>query len=81
MWADRHAAARTLVQRYGFDVVWASGLGISTMAHGLPDLNLITMTEALAAASRMNAASSLPIVADCDNGYGGLLNVVRTARA
>jgi phosphoenolpyruvate phosphomutase len=48
------------------------------MAHALPDLNTTTMTEALAAAVRIDGATSLPVVADCDNGFGGLLNVVRT---
>ena len=50
------------------------------MAYALPDLNLVTMTEALEAAVRIDAATSLPVVADCDNGFGGFGNVVRTVR-
>ena len=69
-----------MIERHGFDAVWVSGLGVSTAQHALPDLNLITMTEALAAAVRIDAATALPVVADCDNGYGGFLNVLRTAR-
>lgn len=67
-----------LVERYGFDAVWVSGLGVSAMAHAVPDLNLLTMTESLAAAVRIDGATELPVVADCDNGFGGLSNVVRT---
>jgi phosphoenolpyruvate phosphomutase len=74
------ALSARLVERHGFDAVWVSGLGVSTMAHALPDLNLITMSEALEAAIRMDRATELPVIADCDNGYGGLTNVVRTAR-
>jgi phosphoenolpyruvate phosphomutase len=74
------ALTAKLIENHGFDAVWATGLGISTMAHALPDLNLITMTEALEAAVRMDRATDLPVIADCDNGYGGLTNVVRTAR-
>ena len=48
------------------------------MAHALPDLNLTTMSEALAAAQRIDGATELPVIADCDNGFGGLGNVVRT---
>lgn len=74
------ALTARLVENYGFDAVWVSGLGVSTMTYALPDINLITMTEALAAATRINASTSLPIIADCDNGYGALSNVVRTVR-
>jgi phosphoenolpyruvate phosphomutase len=74
------ALSAKLIERYGFGAVWVSGLGVSTMAHALPDLNLITMTEALDAAVRIDSATSLPVIADCDNGYGGLTNVVRTVR-
>jgi phosphoenolpyruvate phosphomutase len=69
-----------LVGSSGFDAIWVSGFGVSTMAHALPDLNLVTMTEALAAAVRIEAATPLPVIADCDNGFGGLNNVVRTVR-
>ena len=72
------AMSAKLVAGYGFDAVWVSGLGVSTMAHAIPDLNLITMTEALDAARRIDAVTSLPVIADCDNGYGGFSNVIRT---
>jgi phosphoenolpyruvate phosphomutase len=74
------ALTGSLIERHGFDGVWVSGLGVATMAYALPDLNLTTMTEALAAAIRIDGATNLPLVADCDNGYGGLSNVVRTVR-
>jgi phosphoenolpyruvate phosphomutase len=69
-----------LIEDHGFDAVWVSGLGISTMGYGLPDLNLITLTEALSAAVRIDAVTSLPVIADCDNGFGSLSNLVRTVR-
>ena len=72
------AMSAKLVAGYGFDAVWVSGLGVSTMAHAIPDLNLITMTEAVDAAVRIDRATALPVIADCDNGFGGLSNVMRT---
>jgi len=72
------ALTAQLVGSYGFDAVWISGFGVATMAHALPDLNLTTMTETLAAAVRADRATDLPVVADCDNGFGALTNVVRT---
>jgi len=72
------ALTAQLVGSYGFDAVWISGFGVATMAHALPDLNLTTMTETLEAAIRGDRATDLPVVADCDNGFGGLTNLVRT---
>jgi phosphoenolpyruvate phosphomutase len=69
-----------LAETHGFDAVFVSGLGVSTMAHAIPDLNLLTMTEVLGAASRMDAATSLPVIADCDSGFGSLNNIIRTVR-
>jgi len=72
------ALTAQLIGQYGFDAVWISGFGVATMAHALPDLNLTTMTETLDAAIRADRATELPVVADCDNGFGGLTNLVRT---
>jgi phosphoenolpyruvate phosphomutase len=72
------ALTAQLIGSYGFDAVWISGFGVATMAHALPDLNLTTMTETLDAAVRSDRATDLPVVADCDNGFGGLTNLVRT---
>lgn len=72
------ALTAKLIGEHGFDAVWVSGLGVATMAHAMPDVNLTTMTETLAAAVRIDHATDLPVIADCDNGFGGLGNVVRT---
>jgi phosphoenolpyruvate phosphomutase len=73
------AMSARLIEREGFDAVWVSGFGVSAMAHGLPDLNLVTMTETLEATRRIDGVTELPVVVDCDNGYGGFSNVVRSA--
>ena len=72
------AMSAMLIERAGFDVVWVSGFGVSTMAFGLPDLNLVTMSETLEAAVRIDRATNLPVLVDCDNGFGGFTNVLRT---
>jgi phosphoenolpyruvate phosphomutase len=73
------AMSAQLIEAHGFDAVWVSGFGVATMQHALPDLNIVTMTETLDAAVRIDGATALPVVADCDNGFGGFSNVVRTA--
>ncbi len=72
------AMSSQLIEAYDFDAVWVSGFGVATMTHALPDLNLTTMTETLEASVRIDGATDLPVLADCDNGFGGLTNVVRT---
>ena len=72
------AMSARLIEQRGFDAVWVSGLGVATMAHALPDINVVTMSEALEAAVRIDRATSLPVIADCDNGFGGFSNVLRT---
>ena len=63
-----------LIEQHGFDGVWASGLEISA-SHGVPDANILTMTQFLERAQEMNTASNLPVVADVDTGYGNSSNV------
>src|SRR3954464_12340984 len=68
-----------LGQRAGFDAIWASGFEISA-SHGLPDANILDMTAQLAAACQIREAVSVPVIADCDNGYGNAVNAAYTAR-
>ena len=63
----------------GFDAVWASGLEIST-SRGVPDANILSMTECLDAAAIMVRASPLPVLVDCDTGYGDIHNVMHLVR-
>jgi phosphoenolpyruvate phosphomutase len=72
------ALTSRLAEGYGFDAVWVSGLAVATMTYAIPDVNLTTMNETLEQAVRLDRATDLPVVADCDNGFGGLNNVVRT---
>ena len=69
-----------LVEDAGFDAVWASGFEISA-SHGVPDASILTMTDLLAAARQMRQATTLPIVADCDGGFGNAINVIHMVRA
>lgn len=69
-----------LVEEAGFHGVWASGFEISA-SFGVPDASILTMTETLAAARAMNEAVSIPVIADCDTGFGNSINAIRTVRA
>ena len=68
------AMSAKLVEVNGFDAVWAGSFAISA-THALPDASILTMTEFLNAASNMEEACTIPIIADCDTGFGGPSNV------
>jgi phosphoenolpyruvate phosphomutase len=68
------AMSAKLVEMNNFDAVWAGSFAISA-THALPDASILTMTEFLSAASNMTDACSIPIIADCDTGFGGPSNV------
>jgi len=67
-----------LVKRHGFEAVYMTGAGTTAVRLGMPDVGLLTMTEMIDNAGRIAEASGLPLIADADNGYGGVLNVRRT---
>jgi phosphoenolpyruvate phosphomutase len=78
--AGAHSAlSARLVEEAGFDGVWASGFEISA-ARAVPDANILTMAESLEAARQMAEAVSLPVIADCDSGFGNAINVIRTVQ-
>ena len=68
------AMSAKLVENNGFDAVWAGSFAISAV-HALPDASILTMTEFFDAASNMSSTCEIPIIADCDTGYGGPSNV------
>ena len=67
-----------LVKRHGFEAIYMTGAGTTAVRLGMPDVGLLTMTEMIDNAARIADASGLPLIADADNGYGGVLNVRRT---
>ena len=68
------AMSAKLVEINGFDAVWAGSFGISA-THALPDASILTMTEFLDVSSKMVEACQIPVIVDCDTGYGGPHNV------
>lgn len=73
------AFSARIVAETGFPAVYMSGACVAHSMLGKPDIGLTTLTEmATAAKNIVLAAGETPVIADADNGYGGLLNVMRT---
>ena len=75
-----HALDARLAEMAGHDAVYMSGYSTVLGQFGFPDLEMVTMTEMVENAKRIAEATSLPVVADCDTGYGGIHNVRRAVR-
>ncbi|MDE0824063.1 MAG: isocitrate lyase/phosphoenolpyruvate mutase family protein [Dehalococcoidia bacterium] len=69
-----------LIQKAGFPAVYMTGAGTSVAQLGYPDLGLATMTDMIANAASIADILDVPLIADADTGYGGILNVRRTIR-
>jgi phosphoenolpyruvate phosphomutase len=67
-----------IVERAGFDGIWASGLSIST-ALGVRDCNELSWTQVLHAVDYISEAVSVPVLVDGDTGFGNFNNARRFA--
>ncbi|MFE0176017.1 phosphoenolpyruvate mutase [Streptomyces sp. NPDC059002] len=68
-----------LVERAGFEGIWASGLSIAA-ALGVRDSNEASWTQVLEIAEFMSDATRVPILLDGDTGYGNFNSVRRLVR-
>lgn len=73
------AMAALVAKNVGFQALYLSGAAY-TASRGLPDLGIVTSTEVAERARELTRATDLPLLVDIDTGFGGVLNVVRTAR-
>jgi len=68
-----------LVEEAGFEAAYLSG-GAVARSMGIPDIGLVTMSEAIERAAQVVSAIKIPVIADADTGYGNAVNLVRTVR-
>src|SRR5712692_9116064 len=72
------ALSARLIERAGFSAYMIGGYALVGARHALPDIGLIGFDEMAAGVRDILAASSLPALVDCDDGYGDAKNVART---
>jgi 2-methylisocitrate lyase-like PEP mutase family enzyme len=66
-----------LIEQAGFEAVYMTGYGVSA-TYGQPDVGLTTLTEMVDRAKTIARSVNIPLLADADTGYGGIINVIRT---
>ena len=74
------ALTARLIELAGFDVVYATGAGISNSQLALADVGLLTMSEMVEQVRKMTAAVAIPVICDVDTGYGNAVNLYRTVQ-
>lgn len=74
------ALTAKIIEKAGFDVIYATGAGISNTQFGLPDMGLITMTEMLERVKYIVDSVDVPVIADVDTGFGNAVNLIRTVK-
>ncbi|MGK7897175.1 MAG: oxaloacetate decarboxylase, partial [Xenococcus sp. (in: cyanobacteria)] len=72
------AVSAKIIESLDFPAIYLTGYGASASRLGLPDYGFITQTEMVAQVSGISKAVNIPLIADADTGYGGIVNIVRT---
>lgn len=71
------ALSARVAEAAGFDAVMTGGMGVTASLLGMPDAELLTLTENVGVVSRVSRALDIPVIADIDTGYGNTANVMR----
>lgn len=74
------ALTARMIAQAGFPALYMTGLGANAARLGLPDLGLMSGSEMVAQARDLTRAVTIPVIADADTGYGGVLNIRRTVQ-
>jgi carboxyvinyl-carboxyphosphonate phosphorylmutase len=70
-----------IAESVGFKMVGITGAGLAASILGYPDVGLTSMIEVLNQTRNIVNAIDIPVLADCDTGFGNPLNVYRTIQA
>lgn len=69
-----------LVEQAGFPMIGLSGNAVAASYLGMPDMGFLNLSDTANVARRIAAAVSIPVLVDCDTGYGNAMAVQRTVR-
>lgn len=70
-----------LAEQAGFEAIYISGYSLAAARFGLPDIGLFGFRELREMAEAVSDVVDLPIIADCDTGYGDVVNVRQVVQA
>ena len=68
------------IQATGFEAGYVSGYATAAARYAEPDIGLVAYADIEDAVLSIRRVTDLPLIVDCDTGYGDIANVVRTVR-
>ena len=72
------ALTARLVETAGHEAVFCGGFSVAASSLGLPDVGLLSYGEMVDQVRSTASATSLPVIADADTGYGNAINAQRS---
>ena len=75
-----NAFSALLAKKKGHLAIYLSGAGVANASYGLPDLALTSRDNVLEDLRRIKGVCDLPILVDCDTGWGSGLNISKTIK-
>jgi 2-methylisocitrate lyase-like PEP mutase family enzyme len=76
--AAHDALTAKLIELAGFPAYQIGGFALNGTRHAWPDLDLAHLKETSDAVEEIIGANNLPVLVDCDDGYGDVKNVSHT---
>ena len=74
------AVTAMLAEQAGAQAIYVSGFVASAIIAGKPDVGLLSQTEMFEHIRRICRVTTVPVFADADTGYGGVLDAQRTIK-
>ena len=75
-----NALSARIIADLGFEAIYITGAGVTNMYYGIPDMAFISLSDLAGHTSAIRDAVELPLIVDCDTGFGNSLNVQHTVR-
>ena len=75
-----NAYSALLAHKAGLEALYISGAGVANASYGIPDLAMTSKDNVLEDVRRIRGASELPILVDCDTGWGSALSISKTVK-
>ena len=72
------AVTAKLAEQAGASAIYVSGFAASAIIAGQPDFGVLSQTEMFEHIRRICRVTTIPVFADADTGYGGVLDAQRT---
>lgn len=75
-----NAITAKLIEEAGFKTAYITGAGLSNSTLGVADVGLLSFKEVLDQVKYICDATTVPIIADGDTGFGNAINLIRTVK-